>query len=71
MSRASWTEEDVEHLRKLACAGLSLSQIAREMKRTVTTVRVQALKWDIAVASDLRGLANHRRLVDLGLRVKK
>ena len=62
MSRPRWTEDDVEHLRKLARSGLSFAQISREMGRNASSVRLQAQKWDIAVASDLRGLSKQRRL---------
>jgi hypothetical protein len=70
MSPSRWTEEEVELLRKLASTGLSLSQIARQMRRNVTTVRVRARKCGIAIASNLRGLAKHRRLIELGQKAK-
>ena len=68
MSRSPWTEIDVEHLRKLARAGLSFAQISREMGRNASSIRLQARKRDIAKARDQRGLAKHRRLVELGLK---
>ena len=68
MSRARWTEKDVERLRKLARTGLSLSQIGREMGRNVSSVRLQALKRDIAIARDLSSI---RRKKVLGRQIER
>ena len=62
MSRSRWTEEDAERLRRLARTGLSLSQISREMGRNVSSIRLQAQKWDIAIARDLSGIRKKKVL---------
>ena len=54
MNRA-WTLDEDERLRKLALAGLSLRELALEMGRGTSSVRVRAIKLDIAIARDLNG----------------
>jgi hypothetical protein len=68
MSRGRWTEEEVERLRKLARAGLSLSQIGREMGRNVSSVWLKAQKRDIAIARDLSSI---RRKKVLGRQIER
>ena len=43
MSRSTWTADDVERLRKLAQASLSLTERAREMGRSLSNIRTRAL----------------------------
>ena len=56
MSRSPWTTEEDRQLRKLAQAGLSLTEIAREVGRNQSSVRARAIKLDIAIARDLNGM---------------
>jgi hypothetical protein len=55
MSRA-WTLDEDERLRNLALAGLSLRELALEMGRGTSSVRVRAMKLDVAIARDLNGM---------------
>ena len=56
MSRSSWTSDEDLQLRKLAQAGSSLTQIAREVHRNQSSVRARAIKLDIAIARDMNGM---------------
>jgi len=60
MSRSPWTTEEDRQLRKLAQAGLSLTEIAREVGRNQSSVRVRAIKLDIAIARDLNGMQRRK-----------
>ena len=60
MSRSPWTTEEDRQLRKLAQAGLSLTEIAREVGRNQSSVRVRAIKLDIAIARDLNGMQKRK-----------
>ncbi len=55
MSR-SWTLDEDERLRKLALAGSSLRELALEMGRSASSIRVRAIKLDVAIARDLNGM---------------
>ena len=60
MSRSPWTTDEDVKLRKLAQAGLSLTEIASEVDRSVSSVRVRAIKLDIAIARDLNGMQKRK-----------
>jgi hypothetical protein len=60
MSRLTWTAVDDSQLRQLAMAGSSLTEIAFEMSRGMSTVRARALRLDIAIARDRNGAKNHK-----------
>jgi len=60
MSHSPWTTEEDRQLRKLAQAGLSLTEIAREVGRNQSSVRVRAIKLDIAIARDLNGMQRRK-----------
>jgi hypothetical protein len=44
MSRSLWTAVEVERLRKLAQDGLSLTELAREVGRSMSSIRTRAAK---------------------------
>jgi hypothetical protein len=50
MASATWSTEDDTRLRKLAKSGKGMAEIAREMQRTKSAVRVRAVKLGIAFA---------------------
>jgi hypothetical protein len=47
-----WSDEEDQRLRSLAKSGLSLTEIAHEMQRGVSSVRSRARKYAIAIARD-------------------
>ena len=57
-----WTSDDDARLRKLASVGLSLTEIALEMGRRVSSVRSRAIKLDIAIARDRNGMQKRKLL---------
>jgi hypothetical protein len=59
VSRA-WTLDEDERLRKLALAGLSLRDLALEMGRSASSIRVRAIKLDVAIARDLNGMQKRK-----------
>lgn len=52
LNRRSWLPADDERLRKLAAAGASLTEIATQMGRGVSSVRSRSLNLGIAIARD-------------------
>ena len=75
MSNGFWSEEDDDHLRKLALSGLSLAAIAAQLKRSKSAVRVRAIKLDVAIARDRNPMQNPINTSagqsEIGLRAKK
>lgn len=61
VSRSPWTTHDDEQLRKLARAGLSLSELAHKLDRSISSVRTRALKLDIAIARDINSMQRIQR----------
>lgn len=51
-----WTSDDDDRLRKLALAGLSVTQLALELGRSASSVPARAIKLDIAIARDPNGV---------------
>jgi DNA-directed RNA polymerase specialized sigma24 family protein len=52
MTFVPWSPAEDERLRKLALSGLSLTEIARQMERSKSSVRSRALKIKVAIARD-------------------
>jgi hypothetical protein len=47
-----WSDEDDQQLRSLAKSGLSLAEIAHQMRRSKSSVRSRALKITVVIARD-------------------
>jgi hypothetical protein len=47
-----WSDEDDQRLRSLALSGMSLTEIARQMQRGLSSVRSRARKNATAIARD-------------------
>jgi hypothetical protein len=52
MSGVPWSTADDERLRALARSGLSVGEIAKQMRRNASSVRTRATAIKIAVARD-------------------
>ena len=53
-----WSSDEDQRLRELAQSGLGLPEIAREMNRSKSAVRRNALKLQIAIASSPNGMTS-------------
>jgi DNA-binding IclR family transcriptional regulator len=68
MSSGSWSPDEDERLRKLARSGLSLVEIAHEIRLSKSSVHTRAAKLKIVMARDRS--TTTRWSVELGLREK-
>jgi hypothetical protein len=68
VSGRPWTPSDDVTLRELAAAGKHVVTIAVEMRRSETTIRKKAKEIGVEIVKNPLG---RRRLVELGLKVKK
>jgi hypothetical protein len=55
-----WSDEEDQYLRDLAKSGLSLTEIAHQMRRGVSSVRGRALKITVAIARDRNPMQTHK-----------
>lgn len=60
MSRDLWTTDELERLRRLAQAGMSLTELAREMGRSMSSIRTRAEKLNITIARDMNRMRRRR-----------
>ena len=60
MSRDLWTTDELEGLRELAQAGMSLTELAREMARSMSSIRTRAEKLNITIARDMNRMRRRR-----------
>jgi hypothetical protein len=60
-SNTPWSDEENQRLRSLAKSGLSLTEIARQMQRGVSSVRSRALKIEVAIARDRNPMRAHKK----------
>ena len=64
-----WTNTEHERLRSLVISGMNAWGIAAELERTVAAVRSRAERFGLSLRRVT--VAPSRRLVELGLKVKK
>jgi hypothetical protein len=55
-----WSDEEDRRLRVLAKSGLSLTEIAHQMQRGVSSVRSRASKIEVAIARDRNPMQAHK-----------
>ena len=60
VSRDLWTPDELERLRELAQAGMSLTELAREMGRSMSSIRTRAEKLNITIARDMNRMRRRR-----------
>jgi hypothetical protein len=56
-----WSQDQDHKLRKLAAAGTSMAEIAEQIGRTKSAIRVRAAKLKIAIARDRNPMQGIRR----------
>jgi hypothetical protein len=66
MAFVPWSEEEDEQFRKLAKSGIGMAEIAQMMQRTKSSVRVRALKLEIAIARQENPMRKGRLLTVTG-----
>jgi hypothetical protein len=69
LNAKQWTNVEDERLRSLVISGMNASGIAAELERTVAAVRSRAERFGLSLRWVT--VAPSRRLVELGLKVKK